>query len=202
MMKPAFNSIPAIFFCLMLALLMSACATHPLGMSDEEWNRLSAEQKFEARKLDERNRLEREKLRQEERKQREAEQLAQDVARGMILQFSPERPYCMGGDKCPQGSFDELILSLRHLAEVDRVVFFADDRIGSKHDGKVLVYADDEPVDGKIDIQRRGKWHQVLVARPVRNITLKALGDDEVNIYQVKIYGSWVKDENRYLIIK
>ncbi|OIQ50889.1 hypothetical protein BerOc1_02831 [Pseudodesulfovibrio hydrargyri] len=185
-----------------LLLLLAACATHPLGMSDEEWDRLTPEQRLEARRQDERNELERRRLRLEEERQREQAQEQRDVAEGMILSFRPERAYCMGGDKCGRDSFDELILSLQRMAAVDRVLFFADDNIGTKHDGLVSVYADDVLVARDIDVKRNGKWHQVLVGRPARNITLRAQGDDEVSVYQVKVYGSWLQDGADYLIVR
>ncbi|WP_419786587.1 hypothetical protein [Pseudodesulfovibrio sp.] len=187
--------------CICLALLLSACASHPLGISDAEWNQLTPEQKLEARKQDEQNKLEREKLRRAEQKQREEAQLKEDIAQGMVLRFSPERPYCMGGDRCPRDSFPEIILSLHRLTDVDKVLFYADDNLGHKHEGKVTVYADDLPVAQDIDIERHGKWYQVLVGRPARNITLRAIGDDEVEIYQVKVYGSQVNDA-RYILIR
>lgn len=183
-------------------LFLAACASHPLGMSDEEWNRLTPEQQLDARKQDERNRLEREKLRLQEARSREEAELERDVADGMILSFRPERAYCMGGDKCGHDSFDELILSLRRMAEVDRVVFLADDNVGSRHDGRITVLADSVSVAADIDVKRHGDWHQVLVGRPARNITLRTQGDDEVRIYQVKVYGSWIEGDARYLIVR
>jgi hypothetical protein len=192
----------ALLACCVFLLLLTACATHPLGMSDEEWNQLTPEQQLEARKQDEQNRLERERMRLEEERQRKDAQLRQDLADGMILSFNPDRAYCMGGDKCGRDSFDQLILSMQRMAEVDRVMFYADDNIGTKHDALVSVYADDVLVAQDIDVKRSGKWHQVLVARPARNITLRAQGDDEVNIHQVKVYGSWLKGDADYLIVK
>jgi len=186
--------------CLALLLLLLGCATHPLGMSDEEWNQLTPEQKLEARKQDEQNRLEREKLRQEERQRKEEEQRARDIADGMILEFSPDAPYCIGGDRCPRGSFPEIILSLKQYADVDKILFYADDNIGRKHEGKVTVLADGVPVARNIDIDRHGTWYQVLVARPARNITLRAVGDDEVSVRIVKVYGSWIRNGRRVIV--
>lgn len=171
-------------------------------MSDEEWNQLNPEQKLDARKQDEQNRLERDKIRLEERHQAEQAQLQQDVADGMILLFHPERPYCMGGDKCGRDSFNELILSLKRMAEVDRIMFYADDNIGAKHDGLVSVYADTLLVAQDIDVKKSGKWHQVLVGRPARNIALRAQNDDEVRIHQVKVYGSWIDGNANYMIVR
>ena len=187
---------------LLLALFATGCASNPLGMNDEEWAGLTAEQQLEARKEDERLRLERERLRQEEQERRKLEQLERDRAEGMILQFAPRQPYCIGGDKCPGGRQDELILSLRRLADVDKVVFYADDSIGRKHNGVIAIYADNKLVAGDIDIKRRGQWHQVLVARPARNITFRVVGDDEVEIGRVKIYGGWATDQKHYIIVK
>lgn len=191
----------ALMFCL-LCFLVGGCASHPLGMSDEEWSALTPEQQLEARKQDELLKIERERLRQEEVQRRKEAQLQEDIANGMIFQFLPDAPYCMGGDRCPKGSFDELILSLHKLAEVDRIVFYADDNLGSKHDGLVSVLADTVLVSEKIDIKRVGAWHQVLVARPARNITIRPIGDDEVRISQVKVFGSWATGEQHYLIVK
>lgn len=187
---------------LFLVCMITACATHPLGMSDEEWSQLTPEQRLEARKQDEQNKLERERVRLEEKQQREEAQLRQDIADGMILSFHPERSYCMGGDKCGRDSFGELILSMKRMAEVDKILFLADDNIGSKRDGKVSVYADDTLVAADIDVKAYGEWLQILVGRPARNITLRAQGDDEVNIHQVKVFGSWIDGNANYLIVR
>lgn len=200
-LHPCRSGLALALSCLALFLLLLGCATHPLGMSDEEWSQLTPEQRLEARKQDEQNRLERERLRQEERQRKEAEQREQDIAEGMILQFSPDAPYCMGGDRCPRGSFPEIILSLKQYADVDKVLFYADDNVGHKHEGKVTVLADGVPVARNIEIDRRGTWYQVLVARPARNITLRAVGDDEVNVHLVKVYGSWIEN-GRYTIVR
>jgi hypothetical protein len=200
---PGTLSLVSCLACLLLLVFaLAGCASHPFGMSDEDWNQLTPEQKLEATKQDERNRLDRETLRRAEAQRAEEEQLQRDLAAGMIYQFSPDRAYCIGGDKCPRENFSELILSLQRLANVDRVVFCADDRIGRKHEGRISVYADDVLVAGSIDMKRKDTWYQVLVARPARNITLRAMGDDEVEIGQVKIYGSWAVGEQRYLIVK
>lgn len=194
----------AFFLCaqFLVFLFLAACATHPLGMSDEEWDRLTPEQRLEARKQDEQNQLERQKMRREEERRREEDQLKRDAANGMIVFFNPERPYCIGGDKWYRESFDELILSMRRMAEVDRVLFYADDNIGSRHEGKLSVYADNVCVARDIDVKKRGKWHQVLVGRPARNITLRGQTGDEINIHQVKIFGGWVEGNANYLILR
>jgi hypothetical protein len=187
-------------FVVFISLFLLGCSMHPLGISDEEWNQLTPEQKLEAHKQEEANRLERMRLRQEEEKRRQQEQkrrekleLEQDLAAGMLMQYHPEVVRVIGGK---DNDFQELILSLQRPAYVDKVVFHADDLIGRHHEGKLAVYADGVLIKDRIDIKKRGKWHQVLVARLARNISFRAV-DDEVHVNRVKVYGSWVSQGDR-----
>ncbi len=194
-------------------LSIAACASHPLGIPDEEWTALNSQQKFEARKkqaaLDLKARelaVEREKRRNAERIVQRQEEYDQDIANGLIAEFYPQDYACFGGDKCRRNrdeeKRDEIVIPLHALSNIDVIQIYADDRVGSKHEGVLGVSADRFKVK-KIDLSDRTKWHQIFVGRTARNIVLKAETDDEIRVFRVKVFGSRIPNNQlKYNIIE
>ncbi|OEU71018.1 MAG: hypothetical protein BA863_07680 [Desulfovibrio sp. S3730MH75] len=205
------------FFCLFCLFLMfshlTACSSHPLSMPDEEWAALTPHQKMEAREKQATIDLERQKLaveREEKylehKKQQRKQVLEQDIAKGLIAEFHPENYVCFGGDKCRRRNDEEkrneIVISLRALANIDYIQIYADDRYGSKHDGVLGVNADHYRVE-IIDLSKRTKWYKVFVGRIARNIVLKAETDDEIRLFRLKVFGSKVPNEQlQYQVIE
>lgn len=191
----------------LLFLFLVGCATHPLGMSDDEWTVLSPEQQFEASKeqarLDNERRLkqmENELRREELRLKGEQLQLEADIANGMIAQ---RKDICIGGPKCPGDEGNLYILSIGDFAYVDKITFHADDRIGRRHRAKVDVYADRTRIAKDIDIKKAGATHEVFVGTVARNIVFKAIEDDEVRFHTIKVFGRKLGDpETKITIIE
>jgi len=192
-------------FLIILLFVLSGCASHPLGLSDEEWASLTPQEKIEAQEkqasIDLENRklaIEREKLYLEQKKQQRMQEFERDVANGLIAEFNPANYVCFGGDKCrrrnDEAKSDEIVISLRGLTNIDYVQIYADDRYGNKHDGVLGVYADRFKVES-IDLEKRTKWYQAFVGRIARNLVLKAETDDEIRLFRVKVFGSKVADD-------
>lgn len=193
---------------LLLATTLIACGSrYPLRMSEAEWQQLNPAQQLAAREkqaeLDlERQRLYEQRWRELERQQRQAErlQLAADRAAGMLLLFNPHVPVCIGGQRCGRDAENELILPLQGLAQVDQIVFSADDRVGSKRNGVLQVLGDRHVASAPIDIKKSGKTHQIFIGLPVRTIRLRAMSDDEIHIHWVKVFGSRIAPEHTRFI--
>ncbi|XPV75953.1 MAG: hypothetical protein ACNI27_15145 [Desulfovibrio sp.] len=188
-----------IFFIVILLLsilLLAACASHPLGLSDAEWQAMSPAEKLEASKeqakLDEQRQI-RLAAERERRAKLEAEQAQKqyerDIASGMLLR---EDDVCLGGSKCPGEQKNMLILSLGDFAYIDKIIFYADDRVGRKHDGKISIFADRFKISENIDIKKSGQEHTIFVGRAARNIVIKAVNDDEVRFRYIKIFGDYI----------
>ena len=201
-------------FSLFLILFhLTACSSHPLGMSDEEWAVLSPTQKIEAREkqaaidLEKRKlAVEREKIYLEQKKQQRKQELEQDIARGLIAEFKPSNYVCFGGDKCrrrkDEEKRNEIVISLRALTNIDYIQIYADDRYGNRHDGVLGVNADHYRIES-IDLSKRTKWYQVFVGRTARNIVLKAETDDEIRLFRVKVFGSKIpNDQLQYRVVE
>lgn len=199
---PAARIAKALLLLVAALFLLTGCATHPLGMSDEEWNRLTPEQQLRARQTEEANQLKRQELRAKEEQRKKKEQARKNKAEGLLYRYHPKQAYCMGGDKCPKGNYGELILSLNRMAYVDKIEIHVDANVGRKHNGRLSVFADRVRVAHDIKLGRKGEWHQILVARKARNITLRAQGNDEVRVHVVKVYGTWAKPGKQYIIVK
>lgn len=186
--------------CLIMIVSVFSCASYPLDMTKDEWEMLSSQQKVDAREkqaeLDLENKkmaLELEKKRNKQLELERQKQRESDFSKGMVAEFYPEKPVCIGGDKCMNNKGDELVISLRSFTNVDVIQFFADDMVGKRHDGVLEVRADNWRLQ-KIDISKYGKWYQVFVGRRARNIVFKAITDDEVKIHRVKVFGSRIND--------
>ena len=181
---------------LLLLVCLAGCTFHPLGMSDEEWAALSPQEKLAAREKqaeidlkEQEMRLKREEMRQraeEERKQREH---AEDVANGLIAEVWPDQPMCIGGDLCFDRDLDEFVLPLRPLAYVERIEINMDDRVGSRHDAELEVFADNHKVK-RLDVKKNTQWHTIPVRRVAGSLAFKAVTDDEIKIYRIKVYGA------------
>ncbi len=184
---------------ILLILSIAACASHPLGLSDDEWAGLTTQQKFEVKEkqatLDLKARelaIEREKRYYEEKRLERQREKEVDIANGLIAEFYPERYACFGGDKCRNRrnvDINEFIIPLYGLSNVDYVQIYADDRVGNKHEGVMGVSADRFKVQS-MDLSKRTKWYQVFVGRTARNIVLHAETDDEIRVFRVKVFGS------------
>lgn len=81
--------------CLLGTLLLTACATYPLGMSEDEWNRLSSQQQLQARaqqaeidqaERDRRAEAARLRAEQEQAEQKRYQQALQNAAPGDVVQ--------------------------------------------------------------------------------------------------------------------
>ncbi|WP_419783949.1 hypothetical protein [Maridesulfovibrio sp.] len=203
------------FYRLVLGILLvciAACASHPLGFSDDEWAELTPQQKLEAKEkqavLDLKARelaLEREKRYQEEKRLERQRERQADIANGLIAEFSPDRYACFGGEKCRNrrdGDVNELIIPLHGLSNVDYLQIYADDRVGNKHEGLMSVNADRFKVQ-TLDLSKKTKSYQVFIGRTARNIVLRAETDDEIRVFRVKVFGSRI-DNSRidYTVIK
>ncbi|WP_319759144.1 hypothetical protein [Maridesulfovibrio sp.] len=182
--------------CFVLLMLLAACASHPLDMSDDEWGALTLQQKLEAREkqaeLDLKARelaVEQEKRRNEERRIARVKEREADIANGLIVEFYPAKAACIGGDKCRPRDVNEIIIPLHGLCAIDVVHIYADDRVGNRHDGVLEVMADHYRLE-RVDISKRSKWYQVFAGRRARNVVLKTVTDDEVQVYWVKVFGS------------
>lgn len=194
------------FFIVLVMTQLAACvAMYPLGMTEQEWNRLSPVQQLEAREkqaeLDAQRR--RERIAQQERKEREERQRRQAMLDDPnLLDFRED--FCFGGEKCPDGNRESgHVLYLGGRAYVDSVEFEADDMIGHRTGGRVAVYADRHLVADNLDILRRGSHYRVRVGRICRNIILRAETDDEVRVHWIAVYGDrdGMRSGSRVIII-
>lgn len=193
--------------CLLgILLLLAACATHPLNISDTEWERLTPEQQLSARKqqavIDQENAI----RRANERKELEARKLEQarlqqerDIADGMIRQYST---ICIGGERCPSGSKSTHIYGLNQFAFVDKVVFTAHDNIGNKHNATIAIYADRQLVADNIDIKRHGSTQTVFIGAIARNIIVQIRNDDEVKIEDFKVFGEELDSGDVHILLQ
>ncbi len=205
-MRPA--PILRLSLVLVCLLLLMACTRNPLGMSDAEWQALTPQQQMDAREKQAAIDIEQERLDNEQRirmaqiaaAERE-KQRRQDIAAGMIAEITPEQPLCIGGSRCGGGE-SRIILPLRTLASVDYIRFLADDRVGNKHDGVALIYADEQLAE-RVDIKKHKQWHEAFIGKVARNIIIRPETDDELRIYHIKIYGQAMDSGNvQYHIIK
>lgn len=189
-----------------ILLTLTACAHYPLGMSEDEWNRLSTEQQLDARKeqaaLDQQRALEREKARQE-KEAREAElarlQEERDIADGMVAQFGT---VCIGGSRCPNGDTKMHIYSLNQFVFVDKIVLTAHDNIGRKHGATISIHADDTLVADHVDIPRSPTSQVFFVGTVARNIVVRIQNDDEAEITRLKVFGQPVDTRSTRIIIR
>ncbi len=197
----------------LLLLVLLGCSSRPLGLSDQEWAELSAQQKIEAKEKQdaidlEKQKLvaERERVYLEQKKQQRKQELEQDIAKGLIAEFHPTNYVCFGGDKCRRRNDEEkrneVVISLRALTNIDYIQIYADDRYGNKHDGVLGVNADHYRIES-LDLSKRTKWYQVFVGRAARNLVLKAETDDEIRLFRVKVFGSKIPNEQlQYRVIE
>lgn len=191
---------------LVLGLLLVGCARYPLGMTEDEWNRLSTEQQLEARKeqakLDQERAITREKARLE-REAREAEQARlqeeRDIANGMIATFGE---VCLGGSRCPDRDKRMHIFSLREFAYVDKIELTAHDNVGNKHGGSLDLYADNQPIAENIDIKRNSSTQTLFVGAVARNIVFRVHNDDEIKIQRLKVFGQPLNGGETRIIIR
>lgn len=91
---------------------------------------------------------------------------------------------CIGGELCKSKT-----LRIRLLDEpIERLRFYAHDDYGDKFEGKVRVYLDDRVLERRLDIERRGRNHDIEVGgRRGDYLVFEALTDDEVMIANVEV---------------
>ena len=92
---------------------------------------------------------------------------------------------CFGGELCSRYSYVEARLSESEF--INEVSFFAHDRIGSKHEGKVNVTVDGQTVVFAIDIKKDGSYHRISINRMGRVVRLVAATNDEVEVRDLNV---------------
>lgn len=196
------------YLVLLLLIFLLGCNRNPLGMSDEEWLRLTPQEQSQARQKQIEYDLRQQQIESENRirmaeaeARRQEAQHAQDIENGLIAELSPKQPICIGGSRCG-GSESQIIIPLHALMNIDVIQFRADDAIGNKQDGVALLYADDQLIQ-RIDIKKRTQWHEVFVGKTARNIVIRPETDDEIRFYTIKLFGQAINSGSvQYHIIR
>jgi hypothetical protein len=109
----------------------------------------------------------------------------------------PDEARCIGGAECRQNGtritivLDDLpVLGLR---------FHASDDIGTKSDGRLRVRIDDKTIESYIDVERRGRTHELDVDN-IRGtkLVIETANDDEVKVSDIEVLYGRDDDRDRY----